>query len=411
MAKRLYEKTRPGAFVDGRALPKTGQARKKMRVAARQDAIRVGLVPKARTAFALYTADAVKQPTLSKLPWKESIKKIAKGWKELSPEAKGKYQQMSRNEWATQHRALQSCGLLGARTSDGGLTPSAAPAAQSSAASFGPFRVLKKEELGSGTYGRVVLCAHVVGGRRAALKVFTDTEDAAVELAIYQKLQGAPNAHLYILPMVQWSLDPPMPWLALTYMPATNLGRLLRKKELPMESKRHCVCQLAEGLSWMHGNCVVHMDLKPGNLLWDSARSQLCIIDFGMSLEVTGDGFPAAPYKRAGVTAQYRPPELWAHKLSDTSNCPAVDTWGFGCTVAEIFLGGPLMKAADIIGVRAAIKAWVNCWRRENPPGPMHRIPFEMRPIVWWCLAPNPQDRPAVQKDVAAWRLPASPCG
>ena len=52
---------------------------------------------------------------------------------------------------------------------------------------FGPYEVLRREKLGSGSYGRVVVCSEVGTGRRVVVKVFEDSHgrDASHEIVMY----------------------------------------------------------------------------------------------------------------------------------------------------------------------------------------------------------------------------------
>ena len=99
------------------------------------------------------------------------------------------------------------------------------------------------------------------------------------------------------------------------------------------------VSQLAEGMSWLHLCRIAHLDLRPGNLLWEPRCCHLMLIDFGMALKCQEDGALADDIKPfTAVTAKYRPPELWKSKLSKDITRWRVDAWSFGATMVEIFV-------------------------------------------------------------------------
>ena len=121
------------------------------------------------------------------------------------------------------------------------------------------------------------------------------------------------------------------------------------------------------------------MDLKPGNILWDPSRHYAYMIDFGMSTVTKGDGTPLERIEYAGVTALYRPPEQWAGAIKTSTMCHAVDVWSFGCMMAEISNGKPLMGVGDTNAhIRAAVVAWSAAWTRKQPSRPLFLIPAHL---------------------------------
>ena len=102
------------------------------------------------------------------------------------------------------------------------------------------------------------------------------------------------------------------------------------------------------------------MDLKPDNILWDPHAHWIYVIDLGVSVEIDEHGKPLQPRSHAGVTAPYRPPELWVAPLKLGSKCRAVDAWSFGCVIAEVFSGTPLFyKAGESAAqIRQRVDRW-----------------------------------------------------
>lgn len=98
--------------------------------------------------------------------------------------------------------------------------------------------------------------------------------------------------------------------------------------------------QLMRGLAFVHGKGIIHIDIKPQNLLLDGASHTLKICDFGtakrMALGRLGMAYACSRY--------YRAPELI---LGATSYTPSVDLWSAGCVFAEMFIGQPLFTGTD----------------------------------------------------------------
>ena len=96
--------------------------------------------------------------------------------------------------------------------------------------------------------------------------------------------------------------------------------------------------QLFNGLYYMHYSKVLHRDMKASNILI-TKDGVLKIADFGLAR-----GFTAAKNQRFTnrvVTLWYRPPEIL---LGDRHYGPAIDLWGAGCIMAEMWTRSPILQ-------------------------------------------------------------------
>ena len=144
-----------------------------------------------------------------------------------------------------------------------------------------------------------------------------------------------------------------------------SLGALLKQGPMPQAAVLPAALQLQGALRAIHGLGVLHLDLKPANILWSSDLGQLKLADFGMS-ERTGSKLEDLRYGEY-VTAPYRPPELWDAEASGLAEMikPAVDFWSFGCVLYEMVTARMLMAPArskKFGTVKAAVRAWCVCW-------------------------------------------------
>lgn len=95
--------------------------------------------------------------------------------------------------------------------------------------------------------------------------------------------------------------------------------------------------QLLRGLAYIHGEAVMHRDIKPLNLLVDPSCHILKICDFGSAKRVN--------YEETSVSyitsRYYRAPELI---FGNTKYDASIDMWSAGCVIAELILGQPIFR-------------------------------------------------------------------
>merc|ERR1719208_551132 len=99
--------------------------------------------------------------------------------------------------------------------------------------------------------------------------------------------------------------------------------------------------QMFEGLFYIHSNKIIHRDMKAANILI-TKQGILKLADFGLAraISINKAGQPNR-YTNRVVTLWYRPPELL---LGERNYGSAVDMWGAGCIMAEMWTRSPIMQ-------------------------------------------------------------------
>ncbi|XP_062258664.1 striated muscle preferentially expressed protein kinase [Platichthys flesus] len=101
------------------------------------------------------------------------------------------------------------------------------------------------------------------------------------------------------------------------------LDRFTKKSTVMESDVRSCIRQLLEGLDYLHHLNVIHLDIKPDNILMaDPHGDQIRICDFGNALEITPD---EAQYCKYG-TPEFVAPEI----VNQTPVSKATDIWPVG---------------------------------------------------------------------------------
>ncbi|NWI19191.1 SBK1 kinase, partial [Crypturellus soui] len=183
------------------------------------------------------------------------------------------------------------------------------------------------EELGSGTYGRVVLTEPRDGGSPVVLKLMakaqTDRRTFLREYCITLCLSSHDGC-IRALPIAFESATHFA--FGQELAPAGDLCDLLNPGEgLPEALVKRCASQVAEALDFMHSRALVHRDVKLDNvLLFDSECRRVKLGDFGLT-RLQGSAVCAMTN-----TLPYAAPELCRLRGSDTLELDSsLDVWAF----------------------------------------------------------------------------------
>ncbi|XP_077436691.1 striated muscle preferentially expressed protein kinase isoform X2 [Vanacampus margaritifer] len=110
------------------------------------------------------------------------------------------------------------------------------------------------------------------------------------------------------------------------------LDRFTRKSTLMESDVRSCIRQLLDGVDYLHHLNIIHLDIKPDNILMADAHSdQLRICDFGNAVEITPE---EAQYCKYG-SPEFVAPEI----VNQTPVSKATDIWSVG-VIAYLCLTG-----------------------------------------------------------------------
>jgi len=149
---------------------------------------------------------------------------------------------------------------------------------------------------------------------------------------------------------------------------------------------RNFTRHILRGLAFLHGQKIMHRDIKGANLLVD-VQGVVKLADFGMAKHLS----TAAPNLSLKGTPYWMAPEMvQATLMKDVGYDLAVDIWSLGCTIIEMFDGKP--PWSDLEGPAAMFKVL-----HKDPPIP-ENLSHEGREFLQCCFRRNPAERPTASE-------------
>ncbi|CAE7410015.1 MPK1 [Symbiodinium sp. CCMP2592] len=385
-------------------------------------AVKDGLVPKARRALVIwFQENSEVKKGAPKHEFLNEMKHLGAVWQGMTAKQKAPFMARSKDEFMAQRSALAVLGIRmrGSTTSAGG--PDEAkdpPAADESGGRVGPFELNgARAPIGGGAYGSVYSCQHPQSGLNVAVKVYRGSDgpaDCRHEVEKMKLLMKAvPQQKMMWFPLLVSSgvTGRPWPWMA-TSLCGPSLATALRNPAAHGKPRTWSVAaQLRSALQTLHDAGILHLDVKPGNVLWCPCTDQVQVCDFGMSENMARlQKASQAPRFLQYVTAAYRPPELWPARVNVDGDCgvrkqlltAAVDMWAYACVVFEVETGNPFMPKGEA-GLRAWCKQWPELWKTRsdlaNCPAASHTCCTKVLRAGKWGLfvlvgcAPDPGKR------------------
>ncbi|OQS16280.1 hypothetical protein B0T36_05810 [Nocardia donostiensis] len=177
-------------------------------------------------------------------------------------------------------------------------------------------------------------------------------------------------------------------WSAREYVAGATGASLVRVPQQHSELQRvlHVLTQIAAGLDFAHTNGVIHLDVKPANVLVGAGEpAAVKISDFDQARWLHRPEPPLATNGFVVVSVPYAAPEL----LQAATVSPATDQYALACSTVELLTGRPPFPRPNRMATARA--------QLHDPPPKIserrHWIPPEVDEILHRSLAKAPEDR------------------
>ncbi|MDY6032772.1 MAG: SUMF1/EgtB/PvdO family nonheme iron enzyme [Alloprevotella sp.] len=138
--------------------------------------------------------------------------------------------------------------------------------------------------------------------------------------------------------------------------------------------------RVCSALSFMHSQRMLHLDLKPKNIMY-STKGEVFLIDFGLSKQFGANGEPESSTTIGAGTPGYAPIEQ-VKQIKDGTFPATLDIYALGATIYKTLTGQRPPEATDIL----------NDGFPDGPLVQLHRSPSLIQ-VVARCMSPMRKDR------------------
>ncbi len=266
-----------------------------------------------------------------------------------------------------------------------------------------------ERELGRGGMAIVYRAWQPSAGRHVAIKVVgggPGVGDRQRARWLREARAMGKVAHPNVLPLYQVDEHDGWLYLVLELMPGGSL-KDHADGPLPPKAAARLVESAAGALAAVHAEGVLHLDIKPSNILldagpelgWDRPTPKLA--DFGIARE-PGDAEGAASSTQMAGTPSYMAPEQVAGPRGAIGE-PA-DVFALGATLYALLTGRPPFQAATPLETIDLLRSREPAPPRTLVPG----LPRDLETITLRCLEKDPARRypsaGALADDLRRWR-------
>jgi serine/threonine-protein kinase len=251
-----------------------------------------------------------------------------------------------------------------------------------------------KSELGRGGMATVYRAFDPISNREVAIKVLPrELLNNLVTRARFKRELKlvASLEHPAIVPVYDvGGEDDHQPYFVMRYMSGGSLSEMIKKGKFSLRDAALIVERLASALDHAHSKGIIHRDIKPDNVLFDSSNNPY-LSDFGIA-KVTESLISATGQEVLGTPAYLSPEQALGETVDRRS-----DVYGLGAMLYEMLTGERPFGKDTVIGLAL---------QHVNDPVPnilkiRPDLPGEVDVIIKTAMAKNREKRYATALDLA----------
>ena len=223
----------------------------------------------------------------------------------------------------------------------------------------GKYRII--ETLGRGGFGITYLAEHTMTRRKVCIKEFfpkdyykRDGDSGAISLSsdgfaesmnrfktkfIKEAQTIATFNHPNIIPIHDAFEENGTAYYVMDYIEGESLSDVVKRSgALDEATAVGYIRQVAKALGYIHEQKIMHLDVKPGNVMLRKEDGRAVLIDFGLSKHYDAHSGEATSTTPVGVSHGYAPMEQY-QQGGVSSFSPATDIYSLGATLYYLVTG------------------------------------------------------------------------
>ena len=170
-------------------------------------------------------------------------------------------------------------------------------------------------------------------------------------------------------------------YYSMEYVEGITLDAYIQQHHpLPESDAVAILGRVCSALVFMHGQRMLHLDLKPKNIMY-STKGEVFLIDFGLSKQFGANGEPESSTTIGAGTPGYAPIEQ-VKQIKDGTFPATLDIYALGATMYKTLTGQRPPEATDIL----------NDGFPDGPLVQLHRSPSLIK-VIARCMSPMRKDR------------------
>ena len=137
-------------------------------------------------------------------------------------------------------------------------------------------------------------------------------------------------------------------YYVIKYLEGGSLADRIKYAPLSEEKALSIIREIADALKTIHSNNLLHLDIKPANILFDN-RGRAVLIDFGVSKYVDNQTDTTTTSSLIGFSRGFAPLEQVNAKVTLLS--PATDIYSLGATLYNLLVGATPPDASSVMDI------------------------------------------------------------
>lgn len=255
-----------------------------------------------------------------------------------------------------------------------------------------------EQVLGQGSFGITYLATHTALDKKVAIKEFfmkelngrsedgsiTGMSDGSLSMDYARKFQKealnlARLEHPNIVRVTDSFEDNGTFYYVMDYIEGKNLNDYVKTHRVSQQEAISIIRDVAEALRYMHEEKhMLHLDLKPGNIMRRNSDGHIFLIDFGLSKHYNASGNPETSTTIGAGTEGYAPIEQ-ANQNKNGEFRPTIDVYALGATFYKLLTRETPPVASELVSDDDLLKKNLR----------KHKVPTNLIEVVINAMLPN----------------------